>query len=170
MEYAGSGCQGHGAGRQGDGRYDAADVGLEKVGAHAGDVTHVITHVVGDHAGVAGVVFGYARFHLADQVGSNVSGFGEDSAAHAGEQSDGAGPETETGHRADVLKYEEQDGDAQQADAHHGYTHYCPAGEGDAQSGIETDHGGRSGANVGPHRYVHPDETRQSRAYCAHQV
>ncbi len=62
-------------GHQGDG------VGLEEVGGHTGTVTDVVTDVVGDGRGITGVVLGDAGLDLADQVGADVSGLGEDAAA-----------------------------------------------------------------------------------------
>ena len=72
-------------------------IGLEEVGAHAGDVAHVVAHVVGDGGGVAGVVLGDAGLDLAHQVGAHVGGLGVDAAAHAGEQRDGGGAHGEAG-------------------------------------------------------------------------
>jgi hypothetical protein len=63
-------------------------VGFEQVGCHAGAVTHVVTHVVGDHGRVARIIFGDAGFDLAYQVGTDVSALGEDTAAKTGEDGD----------------------------------------------------------------------------------
>jgi hypothetical protein len=68
-------------------------VGLEQVGGHAGAVAHVVAHVVGDHGGVARVVFGDAGFHLAHQVGADVGALGEDAAAQTREDRDQRGAE-----------------------------------------------------------------------------
>ena len=59
---------------------------LEQVRRHAGAVAHVVAHVVGDGGRVAGVVLGDARLDLADQVGADVGGLGEDAAADPQEQ------------------------------------------------------------------------------------
>ena len=66
-----------------DRRDDRADVRLEEVGAHAGDVADVVTDVVGDGGRVARVVLGDARLDLADEVGADVGGLGVDAAADA---------------------------------------------------------------------------------------
>ena len=76
---------------------DRADVGLEEVGAHAGDVADVVTDVVGDGGGVPRVVLGDARVDLADEVGADVGGLGVDAAADAAEERDGGAAETESG-------------------------------------------------------------------------
>ena len=69
-----------------DGGHDGDHVGLEKVGRHARAVANVVAHVVGDGGGVARVVLGDAGLDLADQVGADVGGLGEDAAAHPHEQ------------------------------------------------------------------------------------
>src|SRR6202044_1813609 len=71
-------------------------VGLEKVGGHAGAVTDVVTHVVRDGGGVAGVVFRDALLDLANQVGAHVGGLGEDTAADTHEHGEQGGAEAET--------------------------------------------------------------------------
>ncbi len=71
---------------EGRGREDHANVGLVEVGAHAGDVAHVVADVVGDGRGVARVVLGDASLDLADQVGADVGRLGEDAAANASEE------------------------------------------------------------------------------------
>ena len=78
-----------------DGGSDAADIGLIKIGAHAGHVAHVVAHVVGNDGGVAGVVLGDAGLHLAHEVGAHVGRLGEDAAAHAGEQGHGGSAHAE---------------------------------------------------------------------------
>ena len=72
---AGEGCDADGGGDRDGGDHGAA-VRLEDVRAHASDVTHVVTHVVGDDAWVTGIVFRNARFHLADEVRADVSALG----------------------------------------------------------------------------------------------
>jgi hypothetical protein len=80
---------GHGGDHGGDQR-------LVDVGAHAGHVTHVVTHVVGDDAGVARVVFGDVLDHLAGDVGAHVGRLGVDAAADAREERDGGRAEPRT--------------------------------------------------------------------------
>ena len=70
-----------------DDRGDEGDlVALEQVGGHAGAVADVVAHVVGDGGRVARVVLGDAGLDLADEVGADVGGLGEDAAADAQEQ------------------------------------------------------------------------------------
>src|SRR5690606_4020433 len=88
------------------------DVRLEDVRAEAGDVTDVVTDVVGDGGGVARVVLGDAGFDLADEVGADVSGLGVDAAADAREERDRGGAHGEAGddlaELAEALVTEEQ--------------------------------------------------------------
>ena len=76
-------------GRLGDRQHDEADqrhaghaVGLEAVGRRADRVARVVAGAVGDHAGVARVVFLDAELDL-HQVGADVGDLGEDAAGDA---------------------------------------------------------------------------------------
>jgi hypothetical protein len=80
---------------------DGDDVGLEQVGGHAGAVADVVADVVGDHGRVARVVLGNAGLDLADEVGADVGGLGEDAAAETGEDRDQRGAEGQRGQRLD---------------------------------------------------------------------
>ena len=75
-------AQGAEGGRaQDQGRDQGHGVGLEEVGRHARAVADVVADVVGDGRGVARVVLGDLGLDLADQVGADVGGLGEDAAA-----------------------------------------------------------------------------------------
>ena len=78
-------------------------VGLEQVGGHAGAVADVVADVVGDHRRVARVVLGDPGLDLADQVGTDVGGLGEDAAAQTGEHRDQRAAEAEADQRVDRL-------------------------------------------------------------------
>ncbi len=71
------------------------DVALEQVRAHAGDVAHVVAHVVGDDSRVAGIVLGNTRLDLAHEVGADVGGLRVDAAADTREQRDRGGAQRE---------------------------------------------------------------------------
>jgi hypothetical protein len=64
------------------------DIGFEQVGGHAGAVADIVANVIGDNGRVAWIVFGNAGFDLADKVGADVSGLGEDAAAETREDRD----------------------------------------------------------------------------------
>ncbi len=66
------------SGNQGDG------IGFKQVGGHACAISHVVSHVVGNHSGVARVVFRNSSFYLANQVGADVGPFGENTSTQAG--------------------------------------------------------------------------------------
>ena len=82
-------------------RADGDDVGLEQVGGHAGAVADVVADVVGDHRGVAGIVLRNAGLDLADEVGADVGGLGEDAAAETREDRDQRSAEGQRDQRLD---------------------------------------------------------------------
>ena len=94
-------------------------VGLEQVGGHAGAVADVVADVVGDGGGVARVVLGDALLDLADQVGADVGGLGEDAAADPHEHREQRGAEAEALEHvgAPVLVDQHDDRGAEQAEA-----------------------------------------------------
>ena len=153
-----------------DGGYDGADVGLKQVGAHAGHVSHVVPDVVGYGSGVPGVVLGYAGLYLAHEVGADVGGFGEDAAAHPGEQGYGGRAHAEAGDDAHVLEYPVEDGNADEADADHRDAHDGAAAEGHSEGRVEADLGLDGGAGVGPDRDAHADEPGEGGADGAGEV
>ena len=103
-----------------DDRGDEGDlVALEQVGGHAGAVADVVADVVGDRRRVARVVLGDPRLDLADEVGADVGGLGEDAAADAQEQGEqrATEPEADEDRRARVLEEDDDQGRAEQAEA-----------------------------------------------------
>ena len=154
---------------------DRTDVGLEQVGAHAGDVADVVTDVVGDGARVAGVVFGNARFDLANEVGADVGRFREDAATNAREQCDRRGAKAKAedlfqAHRRKVRSVEHREpGDAEQRQANHAHAHDHARAERNAQCigqavrrGLRRAHG-RAGRGV--HAEVAGDAGRERTAH-----
>ena len=127
---------GHGGGNSDAGNHGAA-VGLENIGAHAGDITHVVTDVVGDHPGVARVILRDAGLDLAHQVGTDVGALGEDTAANPGKQGHRRCPHAETvdGVRGFSVAAEEPVHGTQSHQAEGGDTqaHHRTAVEGDRQ-------------------------------------
>ena len=83
-------------------------VRLEQVGRHAGAVADVVTDVVGDGRGVARVVLGDVLLDLADQVGADVGGLGEDAAADPHEHGEQGGTEAEALEHVGCLVLEDQ--------------------------------------------------------------
>ena len=154
------GGQRGGDGQGGDHR---PHVGFEDIGAHAGDVADVVADVVGDDAGIARVVFRDARLDLAHKVAADVGGLGVDSAAHAGEQGDGACAHRESVdvdgffHAGEDLR---EDPDAKQAKPGYREAHHRSAAECDEQRGARAlGARGFAGARVGLGGRFHSDET-----------
>ena len=104
---------------QDQGCHERHGVGLEEVSGHTGAVTDVVTDVVSDGRGVARVVLGNAGFDLSDQVGADVSGLGEDSAADPHEHGEQCCAEAEALQhlRRVALVGQHDDGSAEQAEA-----------------------------------------------------
>ena len=153
-----------------DQRGDQRDrVGLEQVRGHAGAVTDVVTDVVGDGRGVAGIVLGDALLDLADQVGADVGGLGEDAAADPHEHGQQGGAEAETlQHRrrlADVGEH--HDRGAEQAQTGGGQADRTARAEGDLHGPLAALAVGRGGhPHVGPGGEPHagiPDGRRRNR-------
>ena len=82
-------------------RADGDDIGFEQIGGHAGAVADIVADVVGDDGRVAGVVLGDSGLDLADEVGADVGGLGEDAAAETREDRDQRGAEGERDERVD---------------------------------------------------------------------
>jgi hypothetical protein len=145
-----------------DDRGDEGDlVGLEQVGGHAGAVTHVVAHVVGDRRRVTRVVLGDARLDLADEVGADVGRLGEDAATDTQEQREQRTAEAEADEdgRAGVLEQHDDDGRTEQAEPDGEHAGDASGAERDLQSGGQRARtgGGRS-AHVAAYGEAHADE------------
>mmetsp|Transcript_68411 Transcript_68411/g.147627 ORF Transcript_68411/g.147627 Transcript_68411/m.147627 type:complete len:684 (-) Transcript_68411:348-2399(-) len=66
----------------------------EKIGTHTGNITDVVSHIVGNGGGVTGVVLGNSVNDFTNKIGTNISSFGVDSTTHSAEHSDGRSSET----------------------------------------------------------------------------
>ena len=178
-------AQGRG-GAEGGGRQDRAAVALVQVGPHAGHVADVVADVVGDDGRVARVVLGDARLDLADEVGADVGGLGEDAAADAGEQRLRAGAHAEgQHHHRDLIqrhagsrrpssassqaRTQNQSADVQQAQADDHQAHHRAGAEGDLQASVERLLGPLRRAVRGQGRGVHADEPAQAAEEAAGQ-
>src|SRR5690606_18608474 len=113
--------------------------GLEKVGGHTGTVTHVVSNVVGDGRRVAGVIFGDPLLNLADQVGTDVSGLGENATTDPEEEGKERPTETETDQdgRGGVLEGHDDDRGAEQTETHSEHPGDATGPEGDLEAGGE---------------------------------
>ena len=106
-------------------RTDGDDIGLEQIGCHSGAIADIVADIVRDHGGVAGIVLGDTGLDLADQVGADVRGLGEDAAAETSEDRDQRSAERQGDQRVDHLavvrcealnvdEHVEEDGDGEQ--------------------------------------------------------
>ena len=145
-------------------------VAFEEVGGHAGAVTHVVAHVVGDGGGVARVVFGDARFDLANEVGANVGGLREDTAAHAQEKREERATEAESDedHRRGVLKQHDDDGCTEKSEANGEHARDTARAEGDGESaGHRVAESRGRGTNVAARGQGHTDVPGETRGETA---
>ena len=155
-----------------DQRGDQRDgVRLEQVGGHAGAVAHVVADVVGDGGGVARVVLGDVLLDLADQVGADVGGLGEDAAADTHEHGEQGGTEAEALEhvRGLVLEQQHHDAGAQEAQADGEHADHGAGAEADVHGRVAARVvGGRGDAEVGLHGQPHaevPDGRREAGAH-----
>ena len=147
-------------GDQGDG------VGLEQVGGHAGAVADVVADVVGDGGGVARVVLGDAGLDLADEVGADVGGLGEDAAADTHEHGEQRATEAEALEhgRGVVVVGEQHDAGAEQAEADGEHADDAAGAERDVEAALAAAAAGRRGdADVGLGGQRHADVADERR-------
>ena len=114
-----------------------AYIGLEQVGAHAGDIAYVVAYVVSYYCGVSGVILGDACLYLAYEVRAYVSSLGIDAAAYTAEQSHGGSAKTEAceaGPCCFSVQKEECKANAEDAQAYYAKTHNSAAPESDLKS------------------------------------
>ncbi len=150
---------------------DGADVGLEEVGAHAGDVTDVVAHVVGDDGRIAGIVLGDTGLDLADQVGADVGGLGVDAAADTGEEGDRRAPKTYGGDDVnptllthDVVEQPKTQSETEQSESGNGEAHHSAPPEGNWERSRDAPGAsGLGGAGVGRGCDSHADESGEGR-------
>ena len=136
-------------------------VGLEEVGGHAGAVADVVAHVVGDGGGVARVVLGDARLDLADQVGADVGGLGEDAAADTHEHGEQGAAEAEAleDDRRVLVEDQQHERGAEQAQADGDHAADATGAVRDAEGRpVAAGAGGLGHADVGAGGQRHADE------------
>lgn len=169
-----------------DQRGDQRDgVRLEEVGGHTGTVAHVVAHVVGDGRGITRIILRNALFDLADQVGADVGGLGEDAAADTHEHRDERRAEAKSFEDLGrVGRVDQHDtGGAEQTQPHREHADYATRAKSDLH-GLVRDGGeilfrlafrrsgfsGRGGdAHIAAHREPHSDVSGGSREHRADQ-
>ena len=152
------------------------DVGLEEVGRHAGAVADVVADVVGDDRRIARIVFRNARFDLTDEVGADVGGLREDTAAQTRKHRDQRAAEGEADEGRDRLRFVavvdlQHDrvvaADREEAEADHEQTGDRAALEGEVECRPQAVTCRLGRAYVGAHGNQHADKAgcaRQDRA------
>ena len=127
---------GHGRGNGNRGNHRPA-VGFKNIRTHAGDIADIVADVIGDNAGVARIVFGYAGLNLADEVSTDISAFRVDSAADTREQRNAGSAHAETVYDMSGMRipaeHQIEYSQSQQADGGDCQTHNRAAVEGDGQ-------------------------------------
>ena len=150
------------------GRDHGHGVGFEEIGRHACAVTHVVTHVVGDHRRVARVIFRDTGFDFADEVRTDVRPLGEDTAAESRENGDEGAAEGEADQATQdlfVVRTQELRGEhikaraPQEPEADHQHAGDRTATERDGQCRSHAVVRRLRGAHIGPHGHVHADVT-----------
>ena len=135
-------------------------VRLEEVGGHAGAVADVVAHVVRDGRRVARVVLGDVLLDLADQVGADVGGLGEDAAADPHEHREQRRTEAEALEHVGCLVLEEQhhQAGAEQAQADGEHADHRAGAQADPHGRLAAGAlGGGRDAQVGAHGEVHAE-------------
>ena len=160
-----------------DGRDDRAHVALEDVGAHAGDVAHVVADVVGNGGGVTRIVFGDTCFDLADQVSADVGSLGEDATAHTAKERNRAGAQTEGGNDLvgifggrPLNKEQVEEAQAEKAQARHGEAHDRATLECERQGLLWAFDRGLRSPGVGHRCDGHASPARTGRQNCADHI
>jgi hypothetical protein len=128
-------------------------------------VADVVANVVGNRHGVARVVLGDAGLDLADQVGADVGGLGEDAAADPQEQCDqrSAEAETDQDRRARVLEQQDDQRGPQQAESDGEHSGDTTGAERHLERRRQrTRLGRRCGTDVAARRKCHADEPGES--------
>ena len=113
------------------------DVGVEQIGAHAGNVTDIVTDIVGDNGWVARVVLGNTELNFAGQVSGNIGCLGENTATGFGKQGQGAGAKAEREDDLGVASQKIQDTGSRKACSNDGQPHDSSAAKACHEGGLQ---------------------------------
>jgi len=151
-------------------RTDGYDIGFEQVCGHSGAVTDIVADVVGDHGRVARIILGDSGLDLANQVGANVRGLGENSAAETREDRNQRRAEGKSDERVDHLavvgrealhadEEVKEDGDRKQRKAGDKHAGDGARTEGEGEAALQARPSRFGCTDVGADRNVHSDIT-----------
>ena len=141
-------------------------IGLEEVGRHTRTVTDVVTDVVGDGRGVAGIVFGDTRLDLTDEVRADIRRLRKDASTNSKEQREQRPTEAEAheDRARGVLEGHDDQRRPEQTEANGEHSGDSTGSEGDLQGrGKRSGLGRGSSSNVAAHREAHADEAGKTR-------
>ena len=150
--------------------HQGAHIGLEEVGAHAGDIPDIVANVVCDHRRITRVILRNARLDLANQIRPDIGGLRIDAATDASEQGDRRSAEPDGGndrHPVIAVEHIAEEPDAErepeQTETGDRKAHHRPTAEryGEGQGNAALARRLR-GAGIGGGSDPHPDETCQS--------
>ena len=77
---------------------DRAAIALVKVGAHTGNIAHIIAHIIGNGCRITRIVFRNTCLHLTHKIGAYIGSFRIDTATHTRKQRLSGSPHTEREH------------------------------------------------------------------------
>ena len=81
----------------------------EKIGSHTGNISDVITDVIGNGTWVSDIIFFKILDGLTDEIGTNISSFSVDTSTDSTEESDGRTTETVSGNEFEHSSGEDAD-------------------------------------------------------------
>jgi len=91
-----------GGGRHNESSAGGLGEGAEEISTHTSDVANIVTDVVGNSTGVLRRVLLEASNDLADEIGTNISGLGVDTATDSAEESNGGASEAVASNKLEV--------------------------------------------------------------------
>ena len=157
-------------GREHHGGDQCHRIGFKQISRHAGTVTDIVADVIGDCCGVAWIIFRNTSLDLADEISANVSAFGEDAAAKAGENRNQRSTEAQC-HQSESMtmrlfgcsgpacriSHAVVDRDTQQCQARHQHAGDRTGLEGDIKTTGQRGGGSLCRAHIGADRHIHAD-------------
>ena len=81
----------------------------EKIGSHTGNISYVITDVIGNGTWVSDIIFFKILDGLTDEIGTDISSFSVDTSTDSSEESDGRTTETVSGNEFEHSSGEDAD-------------------------------------------------------------
>mmetsp|Transcript_98994 Transcript_98994/g.263003 ORF Transcript_98994/g.263003 Transcript_98994/m.263003 type:complete len:326 (+) Transcript_98994:1260-2237(+) len=147
---------------------DGTDVGLEEVGTHAGDVTDVVSNIVGYDRRVVRVILVNVGLHLANEIRRHICCLRVDAPRNAREEGGSRGAKAEAtqqlqgasiaAHR-DRAEHHEAERESSQSKGDYDKAHDGASSEGNLKAAVEAPHCTRHGSpdvRVSGDQHAHP--------------